>query len=265
MKKLKPRIVHSLILIFFTVSSLVTFLTESFHSNQIGYSPILISLPSKYYKIFEGNTKIYFYEACYLNETCSILYLLVQCSVLVSFLIFYISSLLLKSFTIYYGLGYIVLNSVYIVLCFVYSDKFIPGISIHMLNIILSAVLIYFTKKRLSFDKNIVKYDVVQNPMNNVPGSMPSMSRGYSGQLNDSQLNLNNLPKKIDRIKGKYRNIKMIYKESRTDIVNLKEELEITNKKYLRLEEKYKNLRDGGGKSLKIPDSNPEIQDSGNN
>ena len=57
----------------------------------------------------------------------------------------------------------------------------------------------------------------------------------------------------------------MIYKESRTDIVNLKEELEITNKKYLRLEEKYKNLRDGGGKSLKIPDSNPEIQDSGNN
>ena len=134
-----------------------------------------------------------------------------------------------------------------------------------MLNIILSAVLIYFTKKRLSFDKNIVKYDVVQNPMNNVPGSMPSMSRGYSGQLNDSQLNLNNLPKKIDRIKGKYRNIKMIYKESRTDIVNLKEELEITNKKYLRLEEKYKNLRDGGGKSLKIPDSNPEIQDSGNN
>ena len=53
----------------------------------------------------------------------------------------------------------------------------------------------------------------------------------------------------------------MRYKESRTVIINLKEDLEVSNKKYRRLEEKYKKSRDGHDKNLKISNPNPEIQD----
>ena len=178
---------------------------------------------------------------------------------------FYTSSLLLKSFAIYSGVGYIVLNTVYIILSFVYSDKYLLGISIYILNIITAAILVFLTRRRLNFDNNIVEYDVVHNSINSMPGSAPNSARGYSGQLNDSQLDLNDLSKKVDEAKEKYKNIKMRYKESRTVIVNLKEDLEESNKKYKILEEKYKNLRDGKHKSSKNSIYNPKIQESTDN
>ena len=265
MKKLRPRIVHSLILVFFTISSFATFLTESFSSSQVGYSPILITLPPKYEKKISSETKIFFYEACESNETCSLPYLLIQSSILISFFVFYTSSLLLKSFAVYSGIGYIVLNTVYIILSFVYSDRYLLGISIYILNIIIAAILVFLTRNRLNFDKNIVEYDVVHNSISSIPGSAPNSARGYAGQLNDSQLDLNDLSKKVDEAKGKYKNIKMRYKESRSVIANLKEDLEESNKKYKILEENYKNFRSDKNKSSKGSIYNPKNQESADN